>query len=270
MSKGEKIRLIILVSIIASVISSISVFAASSYFYMGADIGYDNSQSGLESDNVQGAIDDLREKATNYNEIRAMIYPVGSIYMSVTDDTVAKVQERFGGTWQKIEGRFLLSSSGTYKVNNTGGSADAVVVSHTHSVSGTAASAGAHTHSVTTSAKNNVAGTTSAGAHTHSLAVVNGKSNVVVGGEGGLGISGITSGNPWGSYGAAHWLTGVFYAASAGAHSHNLNIPALSGTAASAGAHTHSVSGTAAASGVSGSGKNMPPYYVVHVYKRTA
>ena len=31
--------------------------------------------------------------------IRDMIYPVGSIYMSVTDNTVAKVEARFGGTW---------------------------------------------------------------------------------------------------------------------------------------------------------------------------
>lgn len=34
--------------------------------------------------------------------IRDMIYPVGSIYMSVTDDTVAKVEARFGGTWVRF------------------------------------------------------------------------------------------------------------------------------------------------------------------------
>ena len=38
-----------------------------------------------------------------------IIYPVGSIYISVTDDTVAKVEARFGGTWESFgAGRTLV------------------------------------------------------------------------------------------------------------------------------------------------------------------
>ena len=63
-----------------------------------------------------------------------LIYPVGSIYMSVNDTNPASL---FGGNWEKIEGRFLLGSSNNYplKTNNdntTGGSKDAVLIRHTH------------------------------------------------------------------------------------------------------------------------------------------
>ena len=46
-------------------------------------------------------------------------YPVGSIYMSLSDTSPATL---FGGTWKKIEEKFLLGSSSNYVVNSTGGS----------------------------------------------------------------------------------------------------------------------------------------------------
>lgn len=58
-----------------------------------------------------------------------LIYPVGSIYMSVNS---ANPETLFGGTWQQIKDRFLLSAGDTYAAGNTGGSADAVVVKHLH------------------------------------------------------------------------------------------------------------------------------------------
>lgn len=57
------------------------------------------------------------------------IYPVGSIYMSVNSTSP---QTLFGGTWEQIQDKFLLASGSTYSAGSTGGSADAVVVSHTH------------------------------------------------------------------------------------------------------------------------------------------
>lgn len=53
-----------------------------------------------------------------------MVYPVGSIYMSVNNASPATF---LGGTWEKIEDKFLLSS-GTALAGSTGGSA-----THTHS-----------------------------------------------------------------------------------------------------------------------------------------
>lgn len=47
-------------------------------------------------------------------------YPVGAIYLSVTD---ADPAESFGGTWERIGGRFLLGADSTYAPGSTGGEA---------------------------------------------------------------------------------------------------------------------------------------------------
>lgn len=85
-----------------------------------------------------------------------------------------------------LRNRFIVGAGSTYAVAATGGSADAVVVSHSHSFSGNTSSAGAHTHGIqghngTVSGGNFVAfaqqvsnplttqGTESAGSHSHSF-----------------------------------------------------------------------------------------------------
>lgn len=47
-------------------------------------------------------------------------YPVGAIYLSVTDANPASL---FGGTWERIGGRFLLGADSTYAAGSTGGEA---------------------------------------------------------------------------------------------------------------------------------------------------
>ena len=52
---------------------------------------------------IQNQIDNIKGEVINE------IYPVGSIYMSTEDDTVEKVQSKFGGTWEKYsQGRTLI------------------------------------------------------------------------------------------------------------------------------------------------------------------
>ena len=69
----------------------------------------------------------------NITDLFNMIYPVGSIYMSVNSVNPSVL---FGfGVWEKIEDKFLLGSGATYENGATGGSADAVVVSHNHTYS---------------------------------------------------------------------------------------------------------------------------------------
>lgn len=49
-----------------------------------------------------------------------LIYPVGSIYMSVN---VTNPKKLFGGTWERIQGRFLLGASNSYAAGSQGGEA---------------------------------------------------------------------------------------------------------------------------------------------------
>ena len=54
-----------------------------------------------------------------------LIYPVGSIYMSVSE--TANPQILFGGIWEQIKDKFLLAAGSTYALGTTGGEA-----THTH------------------------------------------------------------------------------------------------------------------------------------------
>ena len=47
-----------------------------------------------------------------------MVYPVGSIYTSVNN---VSPQTFLGGTWQQIQGQFLLASSSRHPAGSTGG-----------------------------------------------------------------------------------------------------------------------------------------------------
>lgn len=63
-------------------------------------------------------------------------YPVGAIYLSVTDVNPAAL---FGGTWERIGGRFLLGADSTYAAGSTGGEAThqlttAEMPSHNHTL----------------------------------------------------------------------------------------------------------------------------------------
>lgn len=48
------------------------------------------------------------------------VYPVGSIYMSVSSTSPAS---RFGGTWEQLKDRFLLGAGDSYSAGSTGGAA---------------------------------------------------------------------------------------------------------------------------------------------------
>jgi len=54
------------------------------------------------------------------NSYLDLVYPIGSIYMSVNSTNPATL---FGGTWEQIEDTFLLGSGENYNAGDTGGSA---------------------------------------------------------------------------------------------------------------------------------------------------
>ena len=132
------------------------------------------------------------------------VYPIDSIYLSVSPTSPASI---FGGTWEQILGKFLLSSddvltdgtittAGSYHIGDNGGSADAVVVAHGHSYKALTTLATSHTH-------NNF--------QNHQIAVA-----------------------PDNVYWEGPYDTGIY------------------------------------PTGVDGTGKNMPPYLVVYMWKRVA
>lgn len=62
-------------------------------------------------------IESVSNMATLYT-IGSYIYPVGSIYISVNE---MNPETLFGGVWERIQGKFLLSSSDSHALNTTGG-----------------------------------------------------------------------------------------------------------------------------------------------------
>lgn len=49
-----------------------------------------------------------------------IVYPVGSIYMSVNSTSPSTL---FGGTWEQLENRFLIGAGDTYTAGSKGGEA---------------------------------------------------------------------------------------------------------------------------------------------------
>lgn len=91
-----------------------------------------------DSNGVVNLVDKRNIKSKSSTLDFNLIYPVGSIYMSVNSTSP---QTLFGGTWQQIQNTFLLACGSSYNAGSTGGSA---TNSHTHSVTPTG-SVGNHT-----------------------------------------------------------------------------------------------------------------------------
>lgn len=144
------------------------------------------------------------------------IYPVGSIYMSVSNTSPSIL---FGGTWEQIQDKFLLASGTTYSNGATGGSADAVVVSHTHTQN-------AHSHTLDNSKRYVVASNNAYAEGVKRLATKNDD--------------------------AGYYLRSD-YASSVTVYKNTANTTATNQN-----------------TGESGTGKNMPPYFTVNVWERTA
>lgn len=169
-----------------------------------------------------------------------------------------------GGTWERVEGEFIMGASSAYPVGTTGGSAThtqttAEMPSHSHS--GSTGSAGSHSHSASTDSAgwHSHSGTTNgAGEHSHKV-----NAEYKSGGDDGESYRIRNYGASWANYkfttssDGSH--THSFSTNSAGGHSHSVSI-------GDAGAHTHTVS-----IGSTGSGQAMDilnPYYALYVWVR--
>jgi hypothetical protein len=168
--------------------------------------------------------------------VKESLHPVGSIYINATNATNPSTLFGFG-TWTafgagRVPVGFNAADSLFDTAEETGGSKDAIVVSHTHT--GTTGNQSAdHTHSGTTSGVGN---------HEHNYVAV------VPGGTGNAGTSGATT---------TSTNTG-----GAGAHDHTFTTGGMSTS------HNHSF--TTASAGSSGTNANLQPYITVYMWKRVS
>ena len=72
----------------------------------------------VENSEVTSMKSDIASINTSLNTLNTRIYPVGSIYISVNNTNPATI---FGGTWEQIKDRFLLSAGNSYIAGSTGG-----------------------------------------------------------------------------------------------------------------------------------------------------
>ena len=169
------------------------------------------------------------------NEVRQSLldsaYPVGSIYTSVNTTNPGTL---FGGTWERIRGRFLLGADdSTYQNGGTGGAANVVL---------SIENMPAHNHN-----KKTLTGTFSGGFRWYgdgssafqpsANTITNGISKTVIANNG-----------------EYHYPNG-WDTTKAGRRPGEVTIDA---------SHTHDTQGSGTAH------ENMPPYLVVYMWKRTA
>lgn len=162
-------------------------------------------------------VDDL---ATWKSNVLKTVYPIGAIYISTSATSPASI---FGGTWARIKDTFLLSAGDTYSAGATGGSADAVAISHSHLIGAQTITGGSHSHNFPASVVDTIT--------KNQYGATSGTKNVVT----------------------------------------NITFQNVTNTTAASSSHTHTLAKHSTDSaGVSGTGKNMPPYLAVYVWKRTA
>lgn len=159
---------------------------------------------------------------------------------AVSRTTYAALFAAIGTTWGAGNGtttfnlppadRVLIGAGGLYAVGATGGSRDAIVVSHTHTAT-TGNQSANHTHSGTTA---------DAGEHSHNLTLNN---------TTGDGVS--TQVPKWSALNSPT-TTSTATTSSAGNHSHSFTTGGVSSD------HTHAV--TVNSTGSSGTNANLPPY----------
>lgn len=175
--------------------------------------------------------DKLNTFVTNVinRDVPNKIYPIGSIYMSINSTNPS---ELFGGEWERIQDTFLLASGSAYANGSTGGSANAVVVKHNHTQNPHNHTQNAHHHSADTD---------------HNFVEAHKNANM-----------GLTSKR------AMNYTSGdYYYMYSRGTGSIN-DSPSTTNTTAT----NQQQTATNQESGVDGTGKNMPPYLAVYVWKR--
>ena len=189
--------------------------------------------------NRESAITTLR------NDIGNIVYPVGSIYMSMNETNPSTL---FGGTWEALaDGRVLVAANSTYEVNSVGGASEVALTaeqlpSHSHGAS--CSETGGHSHD---RGSMEIWGRIES-AHSLKVGYAAGEGVFTTGGQHGASTAG-DSGNAWNG---------------------DLNFTASrnwAGATSTVSNHAHTIIIGSTGGGLSHS--NMQPYRAVYMWKRT-
>lgn len=236
---------------------------------------------------------------TQFANLWQTIYPVGSLYMSVTSTSPESL---FGGSWTQLTDMFLLAAGSTYSAGTTGGVATHTHTSaaHTHSVTSHTHTSAAHTHSIAAHSHSSAAHSHTVGAHAHSgpshTHASTGLWAKVAGTSGGIAFREDGTSSMWAaSYRVAGTYAGFTSNITGGTPVMGSTAAEGTGATSAVGLTTDSTTpndvssvslnsdsttpgvtgGTALTTGYTtplstGSSSNLPPYLAVYVWKRTA
>ena len=184
-----------------------------------------------------------------------LIYPVGAIYMSAISVNPANL---FGGTWEEIQGKFLLARDGSHAAGTTGGSENVTLT--TEQIPAHSHTGGAHTHT--------------GPSHTHTINSHGHSASCSTNGEHSHNVDR----NKNAASGTARYAAQAASAKTThgttknGSHAHSITIGGSGTLTSNAGGTGNTGSGGTVATSNTGGGQahsNMPPYLAVHVWKRT-
>jgi hypothetical protein len=213
------------------------------------------------------------------------VYPIGSVYINAISTSSPATLFGFG-TWAEIgAGRVLVgqnaSDASFDSLGDTGGSKDATLVSHDHTISGSGTSGDNsvdHNHGININSGNNNVGHTHTASYNDNylsrMVSANGADGFEIGvGQSGLSGSCRTGGGDGGFtslrvQNAGTNTKSLTTETQSVNHIHNVN--GTSGIQSANHNHSVSITGTSNSQGSSATNANLQPYIVVKMWQRTA